>query len=378
MSKEIQEEIYRNGDEWIDGISQAIAKAQEYIYFESYIFNNDSTGRMVLDLLKQAAKRGVKVHVIVDGIGAPSWNAKKIAGLALEKVEMRVYHPPPWVLKEPWFIKYFQIRSLLEIFGRLNKRNHRKTLIVDGKLVIIGSINVADCHLSRISGNNSWRDTAVKVFNNDIQKICKSFEYTWKYSWHGKWLWRLQLSEPLQLSEFFAIRGSFLSRMFYYRLILKHVYKAKSKIYITNPYFVPHARLLIALKNAARRGVDVKVIVPMKIDIPIVKWASLSFYKEMLSSGIRIFEYKPHILHAKTMIIDEWAMVGSSNLNNRSFMHDLELDAFLHTEIAQKRLLDLFQDDLGQSQEIKIKDLGKRNIFGKMLSYFAIALRYWL
>lgn len=378
MSKEIQEEIYRNGDEWFDGISQAIAKAQEYIYFESYIFNNDGAGRLLLELLKQAASRGVKVHVIVDGIGSPSWNAKSIAELAHEKIEMRVYHPPPWVLKEPWFIKYFQIRLVLEIFGRLNKRNHRKTLIVDGKLAIIGSINVADCHLSRISGSNSWRDTAVKVVNNDIQKICKSFEYSWKHSWHGKWLWRLQLSEPLQLSEYFAIKGSFLSRMFYYRLILKHVYKAKSKIYITNPYFVPHARLLIALKNAAHRGVDVRVIVPMKIDIPIVKWASLSFYKEMLSSGIRIFEYKPHILHAKTMIIDEWAMVGSSNLNNRSFMHDLELDAFLHSEVAQKRLLDLFHDDLVQSKEIEIKDLGKRNIIDKMLSYFAIAIRYWL
>ena len=378
MNLDIQEEIYCNGDEWFEGLRTAIQSAQKFIYFESYIFKNDEIGKQVLGLFKQAAARGVRVQIIVDGIGAPSWNSNKIFELGKENIEVRVYHPPPWLLSEPWFIKYFQVRNLLQFFGRINKRNHRKTLIVDGQTAIIGSINVADCHSKKIYGEKSWRDTAVFAKTNEIDKLIIAFDYTWKCSWCIGLKWHPLFPEPPQRSTYFMIKGSLRSRLYYYRMLLDQVKNAKTRIYITNPYFVPHARLLIALKKAAKRGVDVRVIVPFKIDITIVKWASLTFYKEMLASGIRIFEFKPNFLHAKTMIIDDWAIIGSSNLNNRSFMHDLELDAILHSEKAQKKLLEFFHADLLNSVEVDKKDLGRRSWYDKILSSFAIALRYWL
>lgn len=378
MNLETQEEIYSNGDEWFEGLKAALENAQKFVCFESYIFNHDECGKRVLGLLKQAAARGIRVRVLVDGIGAPSWNSNTILALAKDNIEVRVYHPPPWLLAEPWFVKYFQVRSLLQIFGRINRRNHRKTLIVDGQIAIIGSVNVAECHLRSISGENSWRDTAVLVKDNDIEKLIKAFEYTWECSWYIGLKWVPKFPEPLQRSKYFMIKGSIRSRLFYYRMILNQVRNAKTRIYITNPYFLPHARLLRVLKKAAKRGVDVRVIVPFKIDIAIVKWASVTFYKDMLASGIRIYEFKMNILHAKTMIIDDWGIIGSSNLNNRSFMHDLELDAILHSEKSQKKLLELFLEDLKHSVEIEKKDLGKRTLIDKALSYVAIVLRYWL
>ena len=135
---------------------------------------------------------------------------------------------------------------------------------------------------------------------------------------------------------------------------------------------------LLELKKAALRGVDVKVIIPSKIDILLVKWASLTFYKEMMASGIHIYEFGPNMLHAKTIIIDDWALVGSSNLNHRSFMHDLELDAVLQTEKAKNKLHELFKEDLLHCQAIEMSHLKRRSWLDKLLSYFAMAVRYWL
>jgi cardiolipin synthase len=204
------------------------------------------------------------------------------------------------------------------------------------------------------------------------------FEHTWSRAWHPGKKWRPLFPERIQLSKYFFINDSIRSRFHHYRLILDRVRNAQKRIYITNAYFVPRLRLLLELKKASKRGVDVRVIVPSKIDILLVKWASVTFYKEMIASGIRIFEFGPNMIHAKTMIVDDWAIVGSRNLNHRSFMHDLELDAVLQTDQAKNKLLDLFKEDLLHCHEIEKKDLGHRSLLDKLLSYFATAIRYWL
>lgn len=378
MNTETNEEIFGSGDEWFEALCQAIQGAQKFIYFESYIFNNDECGKKLIELLKKAAARGVRVRILVDGIGAPSWSMAFVLALAKENIESRIYHPPPWYHSETWMVRLHQFISISKVFAILNKRNHRKTFIVDGHTAIIGSMNVANCHMKSISAENAWRDTAVQISPGEVKMLMKVFEHTWNRAWHPGKLWLPRFPEPIQLSKHFLINDSIKSRFYYYRLLRNRVRNAKKHIYITNAYFVPRFRLLLEIKKAAKRGVDVRVIIPSKIDIKIVKWASVASYKEMIASGIRIFEFGPNMIHAKTMIIDDWAIVGSSNLNHRSFIHDLELDAVLQTEKAKNKLHDLFKEDLLHCQAIEKNDLKRRSLLDKMLSYFAMAVRYWL
>ncbi len=378
MNTEINEVLFGTGDEWFEAICQAIQGAQKFIYFESYIFNNDECGKNLIELLKKAALRGVHVRILVDGIGAPSWNAAFILALAKDNIESRVYHPPPWLHSETWLVRFRQFISISKVFAMLNKRNHRKTFIVDGHTAIIGSMNVANCHLKSIFAEKAWRDTAVQISADEIKTLMKVFEYVWDRAWHPGKRWQLRFPDPRQFSKQFLINDSIKSRFYHYRLLRNRVRNAQKQIYITNAYFVPRVRLLLELKKAALRGVDVRVIIPSKNDILIVKWASVTFYKEMIASGIRIYEYGPNMLHSKTMIVDDFAIVGSSNLNHRSFMHDLELDAILQTEKAKSKLLDLFKKDLLHCHAIESNDLKHRTWLDKMLSYFAMTVRYWL
>jgi cardiolipin synthase len=378
MLAEINEELYSNGDEWLAAVSQVILSAQKFIYFESYIFNNDNCGKQIIDLLKTAAARGVRVSIIVDGIGSPHWSLAMIAELKKANIESRVYHPTPFLLTEAWFIHYFKITSFLKILSKLNKRNHRKLIIIDDCIAIIGSVNIADCHLKSVSAEKAWRDTAIKIESPEVKELKKVFENTWEKSWHKGKIWRPRLPKPIQYFEYFLIYGSIRSRMHHYHQLLNRLKNAKRKVYITNAYFVPRTRLLMALKNCAKRGVDVRVMVPSHSDVFIEKWATISFYEGMIKSGIRIFEYGPNMLHAKTIIIDDWAIVGSCNLNNRSFMHDLEINAVLQSEVTKKQLLDLFEKDIFHCHEIQKLNLKSRSMFSKLLSRFAISIKYWL
>ncbi len=378
MTAELQEELFQNGDEWLAAASREIQSAKKFIYFESYIFNSDETGKRVLDLLKGAAARGVRTIILVDGIGSPGWTVARISELAIENIESRIYHPPPWLLAVPWFVGFHRLAILIQVFGRLNNRNHRKTLIVDGHTAIIGSNNVADCHMESVVGDNAWRDTSVRVKSREVEHLMRAFELTWERSWYPGKKWRPRLPGPVRSSSYFLLNDLLRLRFRYYSNLIERVRSARKQICITSAYFVPRTRLLSGLKRSARRGADVRILVPSKTDVPLVKWATIAFYEEMLEAGIRIFEYGPNILHAKSMIIDDWAIVGSSNFNHRSILHDLEVDVVLKTDHAKKKLLEIFNQDLMHSREILKKDLAQRSWFAKMLSRFAIAVRYWL
>lgn len=378
MNTALHEKIFADGDEWLAALSHCIKEAQKFILIESYIFNLDHCGNQVISLLKSATARGVRVSILVDGIGSPDWNLNLIKTLSKENIESRIYHPSPFLLTKPRFIQYFNILEFLRILGRLNKRNHRKLVIVDGHTAIIGSINVADCHLKSEFGDRAWHDTAVLVKTSEVEKLVKSFEYTWKCSWHQGINWIPVLPSPMLISDYFLNYDSIRSRLYHYHFLLLRLKNAKRIVYITNAYFVPRTRLLMALKKCAKRGVDVRIMVPSHSDIKIVRWATLSFYEEMINAGIHIFEFGPNMLHAKTMIIDDWSIVGSCNLNNRSFMHDLELNAVLHSDHSKKMLLEIFKKNELTCKAIQKPDIEQRNWFSKILSRMAISIKYWL
>lgn len=160
--------------------------------------------------------------------------------------------------------------------------------------------------------------------------------------------------------------------------INQKIKKAQSRILITNPYFIPRPSVLRNLKKAARQGKQVMLLLPAVSDVWFVKEASRSLYERLLKAGIQIFEYQSKVLHAKTMIIDNWATIGSSNLNHRSLIHDLEISAILNTPEVIALLNDQWEKDLKLAKKIKLADVVNRNIFRKILGRFCYWFRYWL
>jgi cardiolipin synthase A/B len=184
--------------------------------------------------------------------------------------------------------------------------------------------------------------------------------------------------KPTKLSGLVRLNNKLALRRKNYRDLLARIAAARERIWITNAYFVPRGGLLRALGAAAKAGVDVRILVPAKSDIIFMPWVAAAFYYGLLKSGVRVFEYQPAVLHAKTMLIDDWMTVGSSNLNSRSMFHDLEADVVLSTCESLRALEAAFERDLGQSKEVILADWLKRPILQRWLGRIALRAKRWL
>ncbi|EKD92201.1 MAG: hypothetical protein ACD_29C00121G0001, partial [uncultured bacterium] len=163
----------------------------------------------------------------------------------------------------------------------------------------------------------------------------------------------------------------------FYKNLLRRMRLCQQRIWITNAYFVPDNFLLKSLKEAAKNGVDVRILLPQKTNVAIVEWASSTFYYELLKAGIKIYEYLPSMLHAKSLILDDWMLIGSSNLNHRSLLHDLEADVTLFTEPAKKKVARLFLKDITQSRQLKLSNWKTaRPIFQRWLGRLVLYIKY--
>lgn len=346
------EKTYFDGDQFFSDVVREIALAEKSVTVETYIFEFGVCFENMLKALILAAERGVDVRLMVDGIGTAIEVQAISERLAKSKVKFRVFHP---VFTLPWF-------------HLLNKRNHRKTFVIDSKTLFTGGMNVSDWHLRSVKGPAAWRDSGVQVKGDEVAMVTKAFDRAWnsQHHWWFPELTNLRLNVTLK------------QRYQNYKTLLEKVKKAEKFIHITNAYFVPRTRLLWALIRAARRGVDVRLLLPSISDVPVVKQASLSYYPELIFAGVRIFEYQPSVLHAKSLQIDDWAYVGSTNLNHRSFIHDLEIDIVVTKPESNRALTAKFEDDLLNSKEVTVSELGKWSLFSRVLSFFARELRYWM
>lgn len=371
--------IFATGETHYQSLLTDIAHAKTSIDFESYIFSNDEAGQEVAQALIEALDRDVAVRVLVDGVGSPFWSRGLGRRLERAGAKTKIYNPLPWQIwnwqrstRRHWFFLKW-----LFLFWNINTRNHRKTVIIDNEIAYIGSFNVHKCHLPKERGGFGWRDTSVRITGADLSALSKAFKRTWD---HQPIRERLRDTfKRFKKNPKFRLNTPRHSRRILFKNLLRKLERSQSRVWITSAYFVPNAPLLRRLKEAADRQVDVRLLLPQNSDITFVDWAAMTYYKKLLKSHVRIFEYKPSVLHAKSIIVDDWMVVGSTNLNSRSLIHDLEVDVEIQTEEAKHTLQELYIEDLSHSEEITLNNWQGRLSWGKrIMGHLTLYFRYFI
>ena len=340
------EELFHSGFGYFEELLQTIKKAQKSILLEVYIFANDPTGQAIAKALVSAAHRGVRIKVMIDGIGSPDWERTFGRLLRQAGIETHLYHPLPWQARRWIQAKERSLGLWLRLFGRLNSRNHRKVWVIDQEIAFVGSMNV--------SAPNQWRDTGVKVTGPGVYLLYEAFQKAW-YRRRRK-LFGLKEKTVAWSKLPVRLNNTHRRRRFLYRDFLRRILSAQKRVWIANAYFVPDGTLIHALRVAAWAGVDVRLMLPHRSDVVFVRWVSTLYYFSLLKAGVRVFEYLPPTLHAKTALLDNWALVGSSNLNHRSLIHDLEVDIVLSHKSSIQDLALQYQEDCLYSQEITLEN----------------------
>jgi cardiolipin synthase len=354
----------------------AIAKAKDHIHMETYILDDDEVGQQFATALIERQRAGVQVHLIRDSVGTLGTPVAFFQRLTDEGVRVLEFNPiNPGKARKEW---------------ALNERDHRKLLIVDGRVAFLGGINISAVYSSGSSGSFSrgepssdgWRDTHVQIEGPVVADFQKLFMANWV----------AQKGEPMADRNYFptpsnagneVVRaiGSSPEEPFsqIYATLLSAIGAAETSVYLTNAYFAPDPQLLDALEDAAARGVDVRLILPGKTDSWLVFHAGRGYYERLLRGGVRIYERQGAILHSKTGLIDGvWATVGSTNLDWRSFLHNHELNAVVLGGGFGAQMKAVFDKDLAASTEITLAQWKRRSLDNRVLEGFSRLWEYWL
>jgi cardiolipin synthase len=324
--------LFTEGDALYDAMLASIEAARRSIWLESYIFADDEVGRRFADTLGAAAGRGVDVRLHIDAAGSLFWFSRRLErGLARDGVRVRWFHR--WQWREPW---------------RYGRRNHRKLLVIDGSEVYLGGFNIHRQSSRRHFGDERWRDTHVRMHGPLAADGAALFDAFWK----GKRRWHPMYNPDGDgaLLTSHSREGRFTLRRFYSTLIDS----ARDTLYLTTPYFVPDNFTQDGLIHAAKRGLDARLLVPGKSDVRLARWAARASYAKLLDAGVRIFEYRPRVLHAKTAVADgAWATIGTANLDYRSLFLNYELNLVTRDRDLCAELTAQFHADLANSIEVE-------------------------
>ena len=370
-----QEKLYTDNIKYFDDLILDISHAQKTIDIETFIFAGDILGERIAQELTAAAKRGVVVRLMVDGMGALFWHAKFRQTMEQAGVIIKIFHPAPWRVWQWGYtidVNQFILTKILTFLSKANSRNHRKVTIIDGNIVWIGSINITREHLPTQRGGDGWCDAAVRLQDSDFSDLQLAFDAEW-YNKHFQMLF----NQPIQ-NRHIRLNNTIGRRFQFQRNLFRKIRRAQRKIWITNAYFVPTNLLLTSLQQAAWFGVDVKMILPGKNNHGFMSLAGAMFYEKLIKAGVKIYLYQPAMIHEKSMIIDTWATVGSSNLNHRSIFRDLEVDVVLSTTHARVQLENHFIDSLEQSKQVTLEELKARSWWKRLLGHVLLLGRYFL
>lgn len=332
-----------------------IREARNFIYIQYYIYNDDRLGNEILDLLAVKAREGVRIKVLYDHVGSFSTSNrffKKMRALGIDS------HP------------FFRV-TFRKLANRINWRNHRKIAIIDGKIGYIGGMNIADRYVETAPDGRIWRDTHLRVEGSVIESMMYSFAMDWNF---------LRPDEEVQslaMSDFDA-RGDVDMQLVtagpideWNNLVLcfqQAIASASKRIYIQTPYFLPTDALLKALQGAALSGVDVRVMIPEKTDSILLGYGSRSYIADCLKAGVKVYLFTPGMLHAKTMVIDDdFVTTGSVNFDFRSFENNFEANLLIYSESVNRKMRDIFFQDLKSSKKILISQWRKRSRWERII-----------
>lgn len=372
-----KETIYQHSEHYFSAILQAIETASFDIAMEAYIFDTGPIARELSSALIRAAQRGVNVRLMVDGVGIDSNFVSLAQDMKAQGVQVRIFNPLPWHVKD-WQFARIQVKG----FGRIwhfirsiNRRNHRKLLIIDNRRIWLGSINISQKHALAIHHGEAWRDTAICVEQVNLGAAKQAFDIIWHNANRQQ---QRRVAKQL-LSSAFRFNFTHRLRRTQRQQWLRKLQGAQHRVWLSNAYFVPDNRLLRGLISAAKNGLDVRLLLSAKSDVFFMPWVAAYFYQALLKAGVRIYEYQPTILHAKTVLIDDWATIGSSNLNHRSMVQDLEIDYHLQCQASITQLERGFTQDLAASIELEAADLIRQKLWQRWLGALClIILRPWL
>ena len=357
---------------YFDGLLSDIDNARSEVILETYIFRLDEVGLAFVKSLQNACRRGVKVRLLIDGVGSYIDTSKLVRLLESECCQIKIFHPLPWDFKvfRNALSAGQHYSALLSNLARINRRNHRKLCIIDQSIAWLGSFNITADHYSRLpdlAGDN-WHDTGLRTKGSVVMTFLHNFEQVWQRKGESR------RNRTRQFLAFSSIKGRKQSAL----ELLDHLRSAVERIVITNAYFNPSNKVLKILRQAAQSGVEVKIIVAARSDIFFFPELSRSYYADLLNAGIRVYEYQYSVLHSKTMLIDDAVVVGSTNLNFRSFLHDLELDALIDDPEIINQMEQRFEQDLQHCTEITLQNWRKYHALIKWLAWIPRLLRYWL
>ncbi|MCQ6557196.1 cardiolipin synthase [Paenibacillus mendelii] len=347
--------VYTEGEEAYESMLESIAAAKHHIHIEFYIIRDDYLGTRFKQLLIRKAREGIKVRLLYDGIGSRLLGKVFLQQLRDAGVETGCFFPP--------LVTFFD--------KRINYRNHRKIVVVDGKIGFFGGLNIGDEYVGKDPKFGYWRDTHFCLTGDAVLWI----QYTFLTDWY------LVKEQTITDSVYYPIQecpGKELVQIVksgpdetILELIFSIIVTAKKRIYIETPYFIPDPGVLLALKTAVISGIDVRVIIPAVPDKKLIYNASLSYVQELLQAGVRFYCYQKGFIHAKVIISDNLACSGSANMDMRSFCGQFELNAVFFDGKVVDRLVQDFYRDLSTSNEILLSEFEKRSRIQKTKEVFA-------
>lgn len=333
--------VLTDGEATYASILKALESANHHIHLDYYTIRNDGIGDKFLKVLAEKAKRGVQVRVLYDGIGSMKLDQTFLDTLSKAGAEYGCFSP----LKA----------SLAR--GRINYRNHRKMIVVDGEVGFLGGINIGDEYIGLDRKLGYWRDTHLRVQGDAVYYLQALFMCDW-LTVTGK-----QLPDDPNFMPDHSIRDvervlivpgrPGINDQKIIQVLITAMASAQAKIYAVTPYFIPDPSLAMSLRIAARSGIDVKLIIPGIADSKLVLLATLSYVQDMLEAGVRVYRYQKGFIHSKVLIIDDTlASVGTANLDMRSLYSNYELLALLFDEKRIRKLENDFMEDMRHSEEI--------------------------
>lgn len=354
-------EIFTDGKKKFEDLRRELRKAKRYIHIQYYIIKNDEVFQSIVPILMEKVREGVEVRVLADGMGGrfmpkKYWKAMERAG-----IRVGIFFPP--------------VLGRLNL--RVNYRNHRKIVVIDGKIGYVGGFNIGKEYISKVPKFGYWRDTHLKIRGDAVISLQIRFALDWNYA----------VKENLFLhSQYFEQERPVCSQEVGIQIVssgpdtgtknirdnyLEMFHRARNHIYIQTPYFVPDDAILSALTIAARSGVDVRLMIPCKPDHPFVYWATYSYAGELLQAGAKCYIYEHGFLHAKGITVDGMvSCYGTANMDIRSFELNFEVNAVIYDEEKTLELEQAFLDDLPYCREVTLEDYQQRKLLIRVKEQF--------
>ena len=354
--------IYTDGREKFDALLDEIAKAKEHIHIQYYIMRRDELFGSICDALVKKVEEGVEVRILYDSLGCRDIRGKDWRYLRSKGIRTAEFFPA----------------ALKKLHLRLNYRNHRKIVVVDGRVGFVGGFNIGNEYLGMAKKFGYWRDTHMKIEGSAVSALQLRFMMDWNYASKENLLKNeayFKVTRPAERENTgiqIITSGPDSKRQNIRNNYLKLINKAKNNIYIQTPYFIPDGAIFDSIKIAALSGVDVKIMIPCKPDHPFVYWATYSYIGDLLDAGVKCYTYDNGFLHSKGITVDGMvSCYGTANMDIRSFKLNFEVNAVIYDSKTTKEFESIFLKDLRKCTQITPYVYGQRSLVIRFKEQFS-------